>query len=126
MTGKQPDTRGSDCPRQILSSQRRGRLAHFRREEADRRVDCLRLEVDFLLAPRLLVFVLDRFGLGGTFAPFWRASDRPMAIACLRLVTFLPLRPLRSVPLLRRRIADSTVLLLRLPYRAIARTPREG
>jgi hypothetical protein len=30
----------------------------------------------------------------GTFSPFWRASERPIAIACLRLVTFLPDRPL--------------------------------
>jgi hypothetical protein len=38
------------------------------------------------------------FGFGGTFAPFLRASDRPMAIACFGLVTFLPLRPLFSLP----------------------------
>ena len=47
----------------------------------------------------------------GTRAPFLRASLRPMAMACFRLVTFLPLRPLLSVPRLRRRIADRTVLL---------------
>lgn len=34
----------------------------------------------------------------GTFAPFFRASERPIATACFRLVTFLPLRPLFSVP----------------------------
>lgn len=28
-------------------------------------------------------------GFGGTLPPAWRASDRPMAIACLRLVTRL-------------------------------------
>jgi hypothetical protein len=39
--------------------------------------------------------------------PFFRASDRPIAIACFLLVTFLPL-PLFNVPRLRRRIADST------------------
>jgi hypothetical protein len=33
----------------------------------------------------------------GTFAPAFRASDKAIAIACLRLVTFLPL-PLLSVP----------------------------
>jgi hypothetical protein len=38
-----------------------------------------------------------------------------MAIACLRLVTFLPL-PLFSVPFFLRRIADSTRLLAALPY----------
>jgi len=35
---------------------------------------------------------------GGTLAPFSLASDSPMAMACLRLVTFLPLRPLRNLP----------------------------
>src|SRR6266545_1541962 len=45
----------------------------------------------------------------GTRAPFLRASERPMAIACLRLFTFFPLRPLLSVPFLRLRIALSTV-----------------
>ena len=30
----------------------------------------------------------------GTFSPLSLASDKPIAIACLRLVTFLPLRPL--------------------------------
>jgi len=30
----------------------------------------------------------------GTLAPARRASDNPIAIACLRLVTFLPDRPL--------------------------------
>src|SRR6516164_1260147 len=44
----------------------------------------------------------------GTFLPSRRASARPIAIACLRLVTFLPLRPLRSVPRLRLRIARAT------------------
>jgi hypothetical protein len=34
----------------------------------------------------------------------------------LRLVTFLPLRPLRSVPFFLRRIADSTRLLAAFPY----------
>lgn len=34
----------------------------------------------------------------GTLAPERRASDSPIAIACLRLVTFLPLRPLFSLP----------------------------
>jgi len=34
----------------------------------------------------------------GTLAPSLRASERPIAIACFRLVTFLPLRPLFSCP----------------------------
>jgi hypothetical protein len=43
----------------------------------------------------------------GTFFPFLRASDSPMAIACLRLLTFppRPASPRRSVLCLRRRIA---------------------
>src|SRR5262245_34429503 len=43
--------------------------------------------------------------LDGTLAPFFRASDRPIAIACLRLLTFLPERPLLSLPRLRLCIA---------------------
>ena len=43
----------------------------------------------------------------GTFAPARRASDRPIAIACLRLVTFWP-ELLRSVPRLRSRMVFST------------------
>ena len=38
--------------------------------------------------------------LAGTFSPAWRASDNPIAMACLRLVTFLPEPPLLSVPCL--------------------------
>jgi len=58
---------------------------------------------------------LDRFELDrddrerlrdGTFWPFSRASLSPIAMACLRLFTVRPERPLLSVPLLRRRIAD--------------------
>ena len=53
----------------------------------------------------------------GTFRPFLRASERPIAIACLRLVTFFPLRPLRSVPRLRLRIARATSLEALREYR---------
>ena len=51
--------------------------------------------------------------LRGTLAPFLRASESPIAIACLRLFTFppLPLLPERSVPLFLRRIALATALL---------------
>ena len=52
----------------------------------------------------------------GTFFPFCRASDRPIAIACFRLVTFLPLRPLLSVPFLRFFIARSTSFEALLEY----------
>jgi hypothetical protein len=55
----------------------------------------------------------------GTLAPARRASDKPTAIACLRLVTFLPERPLRRVPRLRSRIVFSTLLWALLPYLVI-------
>jgi hypothetical protein len=57
---------------------------------------------------------------GGTFAPALRASDRPIAIACLRLFTFLPERPLRSSPVLRSCIASRTDDCAFLPYLAIS------
>jgi len=44
----------------------------------------------------------------GTLPPSRRASDNPMAMACLRLFTFFPLRPLFSVPRLRLSIARLT------------------
>jgi hypothetical protein len=61
----------------------------------------------------------DRFerpGFRGTFAPALRAWDRPIAIACLRLVTFLPDRPLFRVPRLRSCIARFTFRWAFLPY----------
>jgi hypothetical protein len=48
----------------------------------------------------------------GIFAPDLRASDRPMAIACLRLFTRFPERPLLSLP---RFISCMARLTLRLP-----------
>jgi hypothetical protein len=62
-------------------------------------------------------FLPDDFLLG-TLAPFFLASDNPMAIACLRLVTLPPLPPFPDlrVPFFLRRIADSTRLLAALPY----------
>jgi hypothetical protein len=44
----------------------------------------------------------------GTFLPLALASDSPIAIACLRLLTFAPERPLFSVPALRFFIARLT------------------
>ena len=60
----------------------------------------------------------------GTFAPRRRASESPIAIACLRLVTFLPERPLRSLPCLRSFIARSTLAPAALPYLCHADLPR--
>src|SRR5215217_7685428 len=47
--------------------------------------------------------------LGGTFFPSRLASDRPIAIACFRLVTFLPDPPLLNVPAFRFFIARPTL-----------------
>jgi hypothetical protein len=55
----------------------------------------------------------------GTLAPFSRASLSPIAIACLRLVTRFPDRPLFSVPRFFRRIADSTLFEADFPYFAM-------
>src|SRR5580698_7368014 len=62
--------------------------------------------------PRRQAFFL-RFG---TFAPARRASDSPIAIACLRDFTFLPDLPLRRVPAFRSCMALSTFLPLALLY----------
>lgn len=64
----------------------------------------------YLFAFRFLaVFPVVRLVFLGTFAPAALASERPIAIACLRLVTFRPERPLRNVPALRSFIARSTL-----------------
>ena len=49
----------------------------------------------------------DRDGAGGTLAPDLRASDRPIAIACLGFLTFRPL-PDFSLPFLKAFISRST------------------
>jgi hypothetical protein len=54
----------------------------------------------------------------GTFAPRLRASERPTAMACLRLFTFPPLPPFPdfSVPVFLRCIALFTLLAAAFPY----------
>jgi hypothetical protein len=53
-------------------------------------------------------------------SPDRRASDKPIAMACLRLFTFFPDLPLRNVPDLRSCNALPTfVLLARLYLRAM-------
>src|ERR1700735_2166870 len=52
----------------------------------------------------------------GTFFPARRASDSPMAMACLRLLTFAPEPPLRSVPRFISCIAFLTFRPLALLY----------
>lgn len=71
-----------------------------------------RLVADFLEA------VLDAPFFDGTFAPFSLASESPIAMACLREVTFLPL-PLRSCPSFISCITSSTFLPAPLEYLAI-------
>ena len=80
----------------------------------------LRLAVVFLAAVFFAAvdFFADAF-FRGTLPPARRASERPIAIACLRLVTFLPEPPLRSVPRFRSCIAFSTFSEAFLPYLAI-------
>ena len=63
-------------------------------------------------------FLADDFFLG-TLAPARRASDKPIAIACFRLLTFFPDRPLFKVPFFRSRIARSTFFDAVLPYLAM-------
>jgi hypothetical protein len=64
-----------------------------------------------------VLFLEDVFFLGaGTLPPARRASESPIAIACLRLVTFFPERPLFSVPALRSFIAFPTFSDAFLPY----------
>jgi hypothetical protein len=68
---------------------------------------------------RAVDFLRDRVRRLGTLPPARRACDNPIAIACLRLVTFLPERPLRSVPRLRSFIAFRTFIAAFLPYLAM-------
>ena len=75
-----------------------------------------------LLAPfffETLFLAIFFFRGAGTLAPFSLASDNPMAMACLRLITFLPLLPLRKVPFFLRRMALSTVFCDFIEYLAI-------
>jgi hypothetical protein len=58
-------------------------------------------------------FLLDFFG---TLAPSLRASERPIAIACFLLFTFLPDRPLFSVPVLRFFMARLTFFAAPFEY----------
>jgi hypothetical protein len=54
--------------------------------------------------------------LAGTFFPSLRASERPIAMACFRLLTVLPDRPLFSVPFLRLCMARLTFFAAPLEY----------
>jgi len=73
-------------------------------------------------------FFDERFGFGGTFAPARRASERPIAIACLRLFTFLCEPPLSSLPSLRSCMTFLTFACAFFPYFAMSflRCARDG
>ena len=74
-----------------------------------------------LVLERLLLRILPRVaGFLGTFPPARRASDRPIAIACFRLLTFLPDLPDLRVPLLRSCIAFRTFSEAFFPYRGMS------
>jgi hypothetical protein len=61
------------------------------------------------------------FRFFGTLAPAARASDNPIAIACLRLLTLRPERPLFNVPDLRFFIARPTFADAFLEYFRVLR-----
>lgn len=107
-----PDLRVDDLREVFLVEDLRADLRGLLVRAADLRDEDLRdedLREDVFLAP-----LLDA-RLRGTFSPFARASLKPMAIACLRLVTLRPPRVL-SVPCFRRRAALATVELAFLLY----------
>lgn len=94
----------------------------------DERFLVVRFLVDpFFVPPFLELRFFDPFFdpfFDGTLPPASRASDRPMAIACFLLVTFLP-EPLFNVPRLRSRIAFSTFSPAFFPYLAIRVTSQD-
>jgi len=66
-----------------------------------------------------VVFVLrDVFAdfFAGTFFPSFRASERPIAIACFLLLTFLPDPPLFNVPFFRLCNARATFFVAAFEY----------
>ena len=83
------------------------------------------LAVDFFALVLRLVLVPLLF-LAGTLPPAFRASERPIAMACLRLLTVLPERPLFNVPRVRSCIAFSTLLEAFSPYFAITVSAGSG
>jgi hypothetical protein len=90
----------------------------------DLRVEDFRLE-DFRPVDDLRDFFEDFFEdfFLGALAPERRASDSPIAMACLRLFTFFPERPLFSLPRFISCIAFFTFLRDFLPYLAAMESP---
>jgi hypothetical protein len=100
-----------DFPKQIFSGKEASNKTDARVKPAhDASKPTYRFALRFLAGlPRFAVFF-------GTLCPAALASERPIAIACLRLVTFRPERPLFSVPALRSLIARETLADAFLEY----------
>jgi hypothetical protein len=82
------------------------------------------VEDDFLVLEAFFVavdFLDEDFFAGGTFPPSRLASESPMAMACLRLVTFFP-EPLFSFPRLNSCISVSTLSCAFFPYLVAMKT----
>ena len=99
-----------DDLREPLDEERERPLDDLRDEERDDE-----REPD-LAAPPLDERERERDPRLGTLPPSRRASDRPIAMACFRLLTFLPDPPDRSVPCLRSCMAFSTLSDAFFPY----------
>jgi hypothetical protein len=67
------------------------------------------IKANYLFALRFLELFLFFERFFGTFLPSALASERPIAIACLRRLTLRPDRPLFRVPALRFFIARPTL-----------------
>jgi hypothetical protein len=104
------------------------RLEDFRLEDLrleDFRLGDFRWLEDFAL-PELFLRLADFFLLDlreGTLSPSLRASESPIAMACLRLFTFLPDRPLFSLPCLYSSITFFTFFCVFFPYLAMTAPP---
>jgi hypothetical protein len=105
-------------------------LLRFARNDDLSYLFALRFLADFLAVFFAVFFFAVFFfavALFGTFFPSALASERPIAIACLRLVTFRPERPLFKVPALRFFITRSTSAEVFLEYfRAMMVLPVAG
>lgn len=82
---------------------------HFAQARSPGGVPGVAARYDFLLLEEDFLLLADDFLLG-TLAPAFRASESPIAIACLRLLTFLPDQPPFNVPASRSCIAFLTLL----------------
>ena len=103
-----------DLPREVL----RWDPEELPRDLEDLLRAVLRCEPEELLRRELLLLPLlfDELLRGGTLSPSRRASERPMAMACFGLVTFLPLRPILSLPCFISCISSWTFSCAFRPY----------